>query len=65
MPPHNAKLVLYCRHPASGYVQGMNDLVTPFVAVFLSELLPGQIQNWTTDSLTEVGSSETPKDDSR
>lgn len=25
------------RHPASGYVQGMNDLVTPFMLVFLSE----------------------------
>lgn len=25
------------RHPASGYVQGVNDLVTPFLAVFLSE----------------------------
>eukprot|EP00884_Botryococcus_braunii_P016775 jgi/Botrbrau1/3781/Bobra.0183s0016.1 len=25
------------RHPASGYVQGINDLVTPFLAVFLSE----------------------------
>ncbi|CAK5265664.1 unnamed protein product [Mycena citricolor] len=24
------------RHPASGYVQGINDLVTPFVQVFLS-----------------------------
>lgn len=23
------------RHPASGYVQGINDLVTPFLAVFL------------------------------
>lgn len=44
-----------CRHPASGYVQGMNDLVTPFVAVFLSEVLPGQIHTWTTDTLTEVG----------
>jgi hypothetical protein len=39
----------------------MNDLVTPFVAVFLSELLPGQIQTWTTDSLTEVGRSATSK----
>eukprot|EP00798_Chlamydomonas_sp_ICE-L_P021939 gene21939-28985_t len=29
------------RHPASGYVQGMNDLVTPFLAIFLSEHLPG------------------------
>lgn len=25
------------RHPASGYVQGMNDLVTPFLYVFLTE----------------------------
>lgn len=25
------------RHPASGYVQGMNDLVTPFFYAFLSE----------------------------
>ena len=24
-----------CRHPASGYVQGINDLVTPFLMVFL------------------------------
>lgn len=28
------------RHPASGYVQGMNDLVTPFFVVFLEEVLP-------------------------
>lgn len=28
------------RHPASGYVQGMNDLVTPFYVVFLHEYLP-------------------------
>lgn len=27
------------RHPASGYVQGMNDLVTPFFVVFLQEFL--------------------------
>ncbi|XP_050530072.1 TBC1 domain family member 22A [Daktulosphaira vitifoliae] len=27
------------RHPASGYVQGMNDLVTPFYVVFLQEYL--------------------------
>lgn len=24
------------RHPASGYVQGINDLLTPFLVVFLS-----------------------------
>src|SRR4029077_19380644 len=29
------------RHPASGYVQGMNDLVTPFFVVYLSEFIPG------------------------
>ena len=28
------------RHPASGYVQGINDLVTPFYFVFLSRHLP-------------------------
>ena len=25
------------RHPASGYVQGINDVVTPFIIVFLSD----------------------------
>lgn len=28
------------RHPASGYVQGINDLVTPFFVVFLQEVIP-------------------------
>ena len=28
-------LTMMCRHPASGYVQGINDLVTPFLMVFL------------------------------
>lgn len=28
------------RHPASGYVQGINDLVTPFFVVFLQEIIP-------------------------
>ncbi|EGD75589.1 TBC1 domain family member 22A [Salpingoeca rosetta] len=27
------------RHPGSGYVQGMNDLVTPFIAVFIDDVL--------------------------
>ena len=34
------------RHPASGYVQGINDLATPFFIVFLSSHIrtraPGQ-----------------------
>eukprot|EP00877_Chromochloris_zofingiensis_P012395 jgi/Chrzof1/7409/Cz02g22070.t1 len=42
------------RHPASGYVQGMNDLVTPFLAVFLSEHLPGSMDTWSEDNLTET-----------
>ena len=25
-----------CRHPASSYVQGINDLATPLIVVFLS-----------------------------
>lgn len=28
------------RHPASGYVQGINDLVTPFYVAFLQEIIP-------------------------
>ncbi|PHU03086.1 TBC1 domain family member 22B [Capsicum chinense] len=34
------------RHPASGYVQGINDLATPFLVVFLSEHVEGSIDNW-------------------
>jgi hypothetical protein len=35
-------LYLYAiRHPASGYVQGMNDLLTPFYAVFLADRVCG------------------------
>lgn len=29
------------RHPASGYVQGINDLATPFIVTFLQEYYPG------------------------
>ncbi|XP_041347793.1 TBC1 domain family member 22B-like isoform X2 [Gigantopelta aegis] len=32
------------RHPASGYVQGINDLVTPFFVVFLSEYISNDIE---------------------
>lgn len=27
------------RHPASGYVQGINDIVTPFFVVYLNEYI--------------------------
>ncbi|XP_057728886.1 uncharacterized protein LOC130944544 [Arachis stenosperma] len=40
------------RHPASGYVQGINDLVTPFLVVFLSEHLQGGIDNWSMSDLS-------------
>jgi hypothetical protein len=30
------------RHPASGYVQGMNDILLPFFCAFLGGLLPGE-----------------------
>ncbi|XP_027342893.1 GTPase-activating protein GYP1-like [Abrus precatorius] len=43
------------RHPASGYVQGINDLVTPFLVVFLSEYLEGSIDNW---SMSDLSSDE-------
>lgn len=40
------------RHPASGYVQGINDLVTPFLVVFLSEHLEGGIDDWSISDLS-------------
>lgn len=43
------------RHPASGYVQGVNDLVTPFLAVFLSEHFEtDDMIVWEASSLTEA-----------
>lgn len=51
-------LIFFCyynfraiRHPASGYVQGINDLATPFLVVFLSEHLEGSIDNWSISDL--------------
>ena len=43
-----------CRHPASGYVQGINDLVTPFLTVFLSEHFGGPMEEWSVESLSEA-----------
>lgn len=40
------------RHPASGYVQGINDLATPFLVVFLSEYLEDDMENWMLSNLT-------------
>lgn len=42
-----------CRHPASSYVQGINDLATPLIAVFLSEYIDGDVlQGENSDKLT-------------
>ncbi|KAG8234335.1 hypothetical protein J437_LFUL014901 [Ladona fulva] len=40
------------RHPASGYVQGINDLVTPFYVVFLQEVIPSDADLETYDVMT-------------
>ncbi|KAI3459802.1 hypothetical protein Pfo_016465 [Paulownia fortunei] len=40
------------RHPASGYVQGINDLATPFLVVFLSEYLEGGVDTWSVADLS-------------
>lgn len=48
--------VLYCwaiRHPASGYVQGINDLVTPFFAIFLSKFVEGDVENADISNVTD------------
>jgi hypothetical protein len=49
--------LLYCwaiRHPASGYVQGINDICTPFFQVFLSDFLSEEdIGKGNTYSLTD------------
>jgi len=39
------------RHPASGYVQGINDLVTPFFQVFLSFYIDENPENYNTGYL--------------
>ena len=51
------------RHPASGYVQGINDVATPFIVVFLSEYievnldtldLPSKLEEVTDEQLANV-----------
>lgn len=45
------------RHPATGYVQGINDLVTPFYVVFLQEFIDDPntqpFEKFNVDNLTE------------
>lgn len=55
--------VLYCwsiRRPASGYVQGINDLVTPFYQVFVDELIPmAESNNKVEPDPTDAATSQT------
>ncbi|WAR26889.1 TB22B-like protein [Mya arenaria] len=44
------------RHPASGYVQGINDLVTPFFVVFLSEYIENDVE------VENINLTELPED---
>uniref|UniRef100_A0A8C4ES42 TBC1 domain family, member 22a n=1 Tax=Dicentrarchus labrax TaxID=13489 RepID=A0A8C4ES42_DICLA len=41
------------RHPASGYVQGINDLVTPFFVVYVFEYIEEEVENFDVSSLKE------------
>lgn len=50
------------RHPASGYVQGINDLVTPFLVVFLSEYLEGNVESWSMVDLSPEKLSDVEAD---
>jgi hypothetical protein len=53
------------RHPASSYVQGINDLATPFIAVFLAgyyngvSCLDGEIMASVTDEMLEEVEADT------
>ncbi|KAI6134526.1 rab-GTPase-TBC domain-containing protein [Pisolithus croceorrhizus] len=42
------------RHPASGYVQGINDLVTPFFQVFLSAYIDSEPELFDTSLLPQT-----------
>lgn len=42
------------RHPASGYVQGINDMVTPFIAVLLSAELRSPLDDLDLDEVDEA-----------
>jgi len=41
------------RHPASGYVQGINDLATPFIVVLLSSELNRSLEDLDVDTVDE------------
>ncbi|KAI8899316.1 rab-GTPase-TBC domain-containing protein [Globomyces pollinis-pini] len=42
------------RHPASGYVQGINDLLTPFFQVFLQEFIQENVEQGDPSKLSQA-----------
>ncbi|KAF2612228.1 hypothetical protein F2Q70_00008178, partial [Brassica cretica] len=50
------------KHPASGCVQGINDLVTPFLVIFLSEYLEGGVESWSMSDLSSERISDVEAD---
>ncbi|KAL0710488.1 hypothetical protein Bca4012_017466 [Brassica carinata] len=50
------------RHPASGDVQGINDLVTPFLVIFLSEYLEDGVESWSMSDLSSEKISDVEAD---
>ncbi|KAJ3283592.1 GTPase-activating protein [Borealophlyctis nickersoniae] len=57
--------ILYCwaiRHPASGYVQGINDLVTPFFQVFLQAYVKGDVEKTEVEGIAQETLGEVEAD---
>ncbi|KAI9340401.1 RabGAP/TBC [Zopfochytrium polystomum] len=57
--------ILYCwaiRHPASGYVQGINDLATPFFQVFLQGVVEGNVEESDLNGLSDEALFEVEAD---
>jgi hypothetical protein len=50
------------RHPASGYVQGMNDLTTPFMILFLTDYVEGDVFTCDTNIIDESNFREIEAD---
>lgn len=51
------------RHPASGYVQGINDLATPFLAIFTSERMQEPaMEQWNVELLSDEDMLEVEAD---
>ncbi|KAL5268009.1 hypothetical protein ACHWQZ_G004905 [Mnemiopsis leidyi] len=50
------------RNPGSGYVQGINDLVTPFYVVFLGQYVEGNVETADISQLTDETLANTEAD---